>query len=75
VILLETASAGVLADIEVDDVRTFEQRLMAAARERLAELLKKIGEGEEVDEADRKALLAVANEIKSKSRRPAQDHG
>ena len=66
VLVLQLASGDALNDIAVDDVRAFEQAFRHAARDRLKDLLAKIGKGEKVGPEDNEAIAALADEVRKR---------
>ena len=81
VLLLEAVGRRMLDDVAAERVREFERRFREAARDRLADLLARIGEGGALTDEDAEAFRTVVGEVKrvmgdaGEAPRPAPEAG
>jgi F-type H+-transporting ATPase subunit alpha len=65
-LLLHLAASDLLTDVPVDRISDFEERFRGAARDRLGDLLARIGEGQPMSEEDARTVEAVAGDVKAR---------
>ena len=73
VLILQFAGGEALTGVPVESVREFESRFREAARDRLADLLRRIAEGEEPGEDDAAAVASLAADVASRFERDREE--